>query len=109
LFADDRDYLLAARDRIEAFLISLRLKLHPTKTQIFATDHGANFVGFRILPDRIRLRADNLQRGRRRLRQLNRSLVAGKITAAVLTRSQQSWQAHLAHGNTWRLSQKLFS
>jgi RNA-directed DNA polymerase len=108
LFADDRDYLLAARDRIEEFLISLRLKLHPAKTQIFATDHGANFVGFRILPDRIRVRADNLQRGRRRLRQLDRSLATGKITAAVLTSSQQSWQAHLAHGNTWRLCQKLF-
>ena len=108
LFADDRDDLLAAKDRIETYLISLRLKLHPVKTQIFATAHGTNFVGFRILPDRTRVRADNLQRGRKRLRQLKQSLVTGQITAAALTSSQQSWQAHLAHGNTWRLRQKLF-
>ncbi len=89
-------------------MISLRLKLHPVKTQIFATGHGANFMGFRILPDRTRVRTDNLQRGRKRLRQLKQLLVTGKITAAALTSSQQSWQAHLAHGNTWRLCQKLF-
>ena len=109
LFADDRDDLLAAKDRIETYLISLRLKLHPVKTQIFATVHGTNFVGFRILPDRIRVRADNLQRGRKRLRQLKQSRLTGQITAAALTSSQQSWQAHLAHGNTWRLRQKLFA
>ena len=48
LFADDRAYLVDARHQIEAYLNTLRLKLHPVKTQIFETHIGVSFLGFRI-------------------------------------------------------------
>jgi retron-type reverse transcriptase len=60
LFSDDRSQLVAARIAIEDYLASLRLKLHPIKSQLFETQCGANFVGFRVLPDRIRVRNDIL-------------------------------------------------
>jgi len=107
LFADDRAYLVDARHQIEAYLNTLRLKLHPVKTQIFETHIGVSFLGFRILSDRIRVRGDNLQRGRRRVRKMKKRLVRGAISVAQMQRSQQSWFAHLAHGDTWKLRQKL--
>jgi retron-type reverse transcriptase len=108
-FSDDREELAAARAAMEAFLGTLRLKMHPIKSQLFETRHGANFVGFRVLPDRIRVRNHNLRRARRRMRQLQRDYAKGKITFKPLVQRLQSWEAHLLHGDTYRLRQKLFA
>jgi RNA-directed DNA polymerase len=63
LFSGDREFLAEAKIKIEEYLAGLRLKFHPIKSQLFETKHGANFVGFRIFPDRIRVRNDNLSKG----------------------------------------------
>ncbi len=107
LFSDDHIFLAEARVAIEEFLGGLRLKIHPIKSQLFETEIGANFVGFRVLSDRIRIRNDNLRRGRLRLRTLNAELAAGRIDAQHVQNSIQSWTAHLAHGDTWRLREKI--
>ncbi|MCZ8119635.1 MAG: RNA-directed DNA polymerase [Microcystis sp. LE18-22.4A] len=117
LFADDRDFLVEARGKIEEYLIKLRLKIHPisrservaTKSQLFATKYGASFLGFRILPDRIRVRNSNLHRGRRRLRQLQQDYAIGTIDWKGVERSLISWMAHLEHGDTWQLRKQIFS
>lgn len=108
LFSDDRDFLHYCRDQIEAYLATLRLKIHPIKSQLTQTRYGAQFVGFRVLPDRIRVRNHNLQTGRRRIKRLQTAHVRGQISLHDITRSLQSWNAHLAHGDTWRLRQQIF-
>ncbi|MBO3461740.1 RNA-directed DNA polymerase [Aetokthonos hydrillicola] len=109
LFSDDYGFLAEARVAIEEHLIKLRLKLHPVKSQLFETRHGANFLGFRVLPDKIRVRSENLRRARRRLRQLQRDYAQGRIRLQDVSSSIQSWQAHLAHGDTWQLRQQIFA
>jgi RNA-directed DNA polymerase len=109
LFSDDAQFLADARIQIETHLEGLRLKIHPIKSQLFETRIGANFVGFRVLPDRIRVRNDNLRRSRLRLRKLREDYQAGKISGDRIDRSLSSWMAHLAHGNTWRLRQKILA
>jgi len=108
LFSSDRPFLVDARLAIETYLIRLRLRLHPIKSQLFETRHGVNFVGFRILPDRIRVRNDNLQRSRDRCRQLQHDYTAGELPLSGLIQRLQSWEAHLLHGNTHRLRRRLF-
>jgi RNA-directed DNA polymerase len=116
LFSDDHGFLTEAKEDIIDFLAGLRLKIHPVKSQLFKTAIGANFVGFRILPCgtdhpkdiRIRVRNDNLRRGRLRLRQLQQDYQSGKIEALQLQRSIESWQAHLAHADSFRLCRKIF-
>lgn len=108
LFGDDRAALVQARAAIEEHLAGLRLRLHPVKTQLFETRHGADFVGFRVLKDRIRVRAENLRRARRRLRRLQRDYRAGRIGARAVTQSIRSWVAHLEHGDTWQLRGSIF-
>jgi retron-type reverse transcriptase len=109
LFADDRQFLTEARQAIEEYLAKLRLKIHPIKSQLFETKKGANFLGFRILPDRLRVRTENLRRARRRLRQLQWDYAQGKIELADVIHSIQSWEAHLMHGDTWQLRQQIFT
>jgi retron-type reverse transcriptase len=42
LFSDDYGFLTEARLAIEEHLVSLRLKLHPVKSQLFETQHGVD-------------------------------------------------------------------
>lgn len=107
-FSDDQQELADAKLAMEEYLATLRLKMHPIKSQLFETCHGANFVGFRILPNRIRVRNDNLRRARRRMQQLKREYEAGKISLKHLVQRLQSWEAHLMHGDTHRLRRKVF-
>ncbi|MEP7342188.1 MAG: RNA-directed DNA polymerase [Acidobacteriota bacterium] len=109
LFSDDRDLLCAARLEVEKALDGLRLKIHPVKSQLFETRKGPGFVGFRILPDRTRVRADNLRRGRRRLRRHQTEFAQRKLGLGKLTECIRSWIAHLAHGQTWQLRERIFT
>ena len=109
LFSDSREFLQDARQAIEENLATLRLKIHPVKSQLFETRHGANFLGFRVLPDRIRVRTENLRRARQRLRRLHAEYAIGKLSLKELTQSLQGWEAHLKHGDTWQLRQQIFT
>jgi retron-type reverse transcriptase len=103
-----REFLAEARQAMEEYLASLRLILHPAKSQLFETRHGANFLGFCILPDRIRVRTENLRRAKRRLKRLKAEYEEGKIELEQISHSIRSWIAHLKHGDTWRLRTKIF-
>lgn len=108
LFSDDKHYLAEARVAIEAHLATLRLKIHPIKSQLFETAYGATFVGFRVLPNRIRVRNDNLRRARHRFKHLQTAYAHDQISFEQLTRSVQSWAAHLKHADSTRLRADIF-
>ncbi|MCU0569007.1 MAG: RNA-directed DNA polymerase [Oculatellaceae cyanobacterium Prado106] len=109
LFSDDLAFLTDARLAIEQYLATLRLKIHPVKSQCFETRLGANFLGFRVLPTHIRVRAENLRRARRRLHRMQAQFAQRELHAVQIQRSLQSWGAHLKHGDTWQLRQQIFS
>ena len=109
LFSDEVNYLSDCRQQIEEFLIGLRLKIHPIKSQLFSTNVGANFLGFRIFYHKIRVRNQNLHRGRRRLKRLQKDFAKGRINVSDVITSLNSWNAHLEHGDTWRLRQQIFN
>ncbi|NBD33958.1 MAG: RNA-dependent DNA polymerase [Cyanobacteria bacterium] len=109
LFDDDWQLLVEARRAVAEYLTKLRLKIHPIKSQLFETKHGANFLGFRIFPDRIRVRTENLRRARRRLNRLQKDYTQGNIDWSKVDQSLTSWLAHLDHGDTWQLRKKIFS
>ncbi|MBP8131825.1 MAG: group II intron reverse transcriptase domain-containing protein [Candidatus Hydrogenedentes bacterium] len=108
LFSDDPRELEEARGALDASLAALRLRLHRAKTQILEVADGVNFLGFRVLPDRVRLRQDNLRRARRRMRQMQEDYRRGLISWAGVKESLQSWNAHAAYGDTWRLRERVF-
>ena len=108
LFSDNAILLTDARPQIEAYLgTHLRLMIHPIKSQQFETRHGANFVGFRILPNQIRVQSKSLKRGRIKVRELQHRYAKQDITWLQLQQSLKSWFAHLNHGNTHHLQQQI--
>jgi retron-type reverse transcriptase len=109
LFSDDRELLADARLAIEEYLANLRLKIHPIKSQLFATKIGASFLGFRIFAETIRVRNSNLHQARRRLKRLQTNYLQGRIELEKVNQSLQSWFAHLEHGDTWQLRQQIFT
>jgi len=109
LFADHPEPLHRARLRLDAELAALRLRAHPIKTQIRRCRDGASFVGFVVRPGRLRVRNHNLRRGCQRLHQQRRAVAAGVLPLEAARSSLLSWNAHLAHGHTWRLRRRLFA
>jgi retron-type reverse transcriptase len=109
LFGNDYDVLAAARLAVEDFLATLRLQIHPIKSQLFETLYGASFVGFRILRTHTRVRSGNLQWGRQRLRYHLKQYQQNILQEEAFLRSLQSWLAHLNHGDTWYLQSKILN
>lgn len=109
LFGDDHSKLSAAREKIEAYLATLRLKIHPIKSQLSETKYGANFVGFRVFQNLVRVRGDSLRRGCQRFHKNRRRVMQGRISSEDFDRSTKSWIAHLQHADTWRLQQSILS
>jgi retron-type reverse transcriptase len=109
LFADDPEPLQRARGRLDSELAALRLRAHPVKTQIRRCREGASFVGFVVRPSGVRVRNHNLRRGRQRLRLQHKAVTTGRLPVAAARASLLSWNAHLAHGHTWRLRRRLFA
>jgi retron-type reverse transcriptase len=109
LFADRPEPLLQALDVLQNELSALRLRLHPRKTRLLPTARGASFVGFHVISGRIRLRNHSLLRIRRGLKRSDRAIRQRRLSIQRAYRSALSWNAHLAHGHTLRLRQRLFS
>jgi len=109
LFTDHHQPLLQARERLERELAALRLRAHPIKTQIRRCREGASFVGFVVRPSGVRVRNHNLRRWRQRLRLQHKAVASGRLPVAAARASLLSWNAHLAHGHTWRLRRRLFA
>jgi len=109
LFHDDPAFLRDARKRIQDRLDTLRLRLHEGKSRLYRTADGVTFLGWRLFPDRRRLVRSNVIGFRRRIRDLQRQHAMGEIGWDEVAERLQAWNAHAAHGDTWRLREQIFS
>ena len=110
LFHGDPAVLREWQSRIEAHLHKRRLKLHPEKTFIQPTDQDADFLGLTLEPDGFRrLPAAGLRRFHNRMRGMQYGWNNGDAAARQQIGCRiQSWVAHAAHANSWRLRQAIF-
>lgn len=106
-FGRSRDDLVGVLEAIREHLAGIHLELHPTKTMLRPTRQGAPFLGFYATPTRVRVRKQNLQRGRRRLKKQAALYAAGKLNREALEDSARSWFAHLAHADSQALRERL--
>lgn len=108
LFGDDPAVLDAWRQRIAGYLAGRRLSLHPRKTVIHPAADPAAFLGYVLAPGRRRLPEDNVRRFRNRWRGLRDRVRAGTLAEHEAARRVDSWIAHAAHAQTWRLRHAMF-
>jgi hypothetical protein len=107
LFANDKPSLHRWRAEIEAFLATLRLKIHARKTCVRPVAAGIPFLGFIVYPAHRRLKRANGVRFERRLHSLAESYADGETDLAQVRASLRAWIAHAAHGDTWGLRRSL--
>jgi len=109
LFGSDKKELRSMAERIREFLLGLRLSPHERKFRVFCCDEGVTLLGWRILPEQMRLARPNVVRMRRRLKKLVALYHAGRLRFEQVHCCVQSWLGHAAFGDTWRLRQNLFA
>ena len=106
-FAGDKPTLHRWRREIEAYLVTLRLKIHEDQTAVHPVETGIPFLGFRVFPDHRRLAHANGVHFQRRLRPLFRRYTSGEIDLDRVHAAVRGWIAHAAHGDTWGLRRRL--
>jgi retron-type reverse transcriptase len=107
LFADDKPTLHRWRRAIIDFLHTLRLTLHEDRAQVFPVKNGISFLGWRQFPHYRLLRRDNVRHAVRRLREQQEAYRQGALEIEDISKSVQAWLAYAAHGNTYRLRQRI--
>jgi RNA-directed DNA polymerase len=108
VFGDDSRTLYEVRERISDYLAGLRLKLHPRKCRVYRVTDGVTFLGFRIFETHRLLDKRNALRMRRKLIRWQSLYAQGHIDIEYIHPRIQSWIAHAAHADTYRLRERLF-
>ena len=103
LFADAAAVLCDWHARVVEFLAGLRLTIHHAQPQPRPVTEGVPFLGFHVFPDHRRLKRRKVVYTRRRLTALRDQVQVHARPLAAFAAALNSWQAHAAHGDTWRL------
>lgn len=109
LLSNSKTQLHQWRYDIEAFLVSLRLRLHPKKVNIFSVYKGVDVLGYRVFPFYRLLRNDNGHRFNRRLRKFSEAYAMGEMDWEDFNPSVQSWIGHAMQADTLGLRETLFN
>jgi len=108
LFGPDKRQLKQWKKALENYLAGLRLVLHPNKTQIYPSDRGIPFLGFRVFPEYRMVRKQNTRRYRRHLRKKLARRAAGQLPPEKLEAGLNSWLGHIRFGQSGRLEYQIF-
>lgn len=84
---------------------SLRLRLHPYEVR--PTRGGVGIVGYRVLPDHVRVRRTTVARAERRLARQVEEVRSGRAEPEALWASLRATFAHWSHADTGRLKERL--
>ena len=95
--------------KIDEFVIqTLKLELKTKVTQIAPVTEGIPFLGFRIFPQIIRLKSENLTRMKNKVRIKEAQFEKGHISEKSLVNSVGSMIAHIRHVNSLAIRRSIF-
>lgn len=114
VFGRDKESLHVVHQQIRRFLQTLRLRLHPGKSQVFPVRCGIPFVGFRVFPSRCLLQRAAVRRFQRRMKHVQLQFQRGEVDLQEVRARIVSWCGHAQQGSAakWRdqlLSRILFT
>lgn len=107
VIADSKNWLHEVKLRINEFLISLRLKLHPRKCQVFPVKDGTDFLGYKVFPTYRRVRKASVTRFQRRMRRFQGAYANRKVPIGHISQSIRSWLGHVSHADSYELNKRL--
>lgn len=105
-----KDALKGMLADLSGFLLEkLGLSLKPRATLINRNLHGLPFPGFRVFPNLLRIKGENLKRMKRRMQERAWQWREGKITTEGFVSSMQSMVSHAAFGDTLRMRRSVLA
>mgnify|MGYP003772126281 FL=1 len=109
LFSESKAQVNDWKLKIRDFLGSqLRLLLHEKKSVVVPTRVGLDFCGYLIFPEKRKIRRSSVTRFLKRYKLQRRLYKTGQLTLEKMRESIQSWIAHAAHADSWRLRGQIF-
>ncbi len=109
ILSNSKAHLHEVKQRISDYLVTLRLRLHRTKTRIFPVTQGTMFLGYRIFPNHRLLKRENISRFQKRIKELQSDYARGRISLGDVNQSITSWISHADHADTFRLRYRIIS
>ncbi len=109
LFGDNKTIIHRWEQQIKQYLSTLRLRLHPHKTQIHRTQKGIPFLGFQVFPFYRYVRKEKIKRYRRCLKKRLKEKQSGNLSPKTLESQLNAWLGHIRFGQSKRLEQVIFS
>lgn len=107
LFSDVKETLWNWQQVIEKRLQQMRLQFH-SGSHPKPVSEGISFLGFRVFPDRIRIKKRKGVQYQRKLKEFIEDYNKGNIMAEALLDSVIAWNNHARYGNTLNLRKKMF-
>lgn len=93
--------------RITAFLRTLKIELHPTKTKIIPLKRGIAFLGFKHFYHHKLILPRNKRKIKQKLATLMEQYKKGEITDEKIRDTLQGWNAYAEQANTHKLREEL--
>lgn len=108
LIHEDKEYLKFCYNAIKDKLGGLHLSLSKKKTQLFPLKHGIKFLGFHFYLTATgkvirKINSQNVKNEKRKLKKLRVRMSSGLMSHQQIDVCFQSWKAHLARGNTYKV------
>ncbi len=107
VFGNSKPWLNQIKRQIIDYLYTLRLRLHENKSRIFRVTDGVDFLGYRMFPDKVRVRKSVVKRYRRKLKKMLVDYKSGKIELSEINNSIQSWIGHVKHADSYQLRKEM--
>ena len=102
-----KEKLILYKWLITNFLKSIKLELHPEKSNVIPLRDGINLLGYKVFYRYKLLRKSNIRKATKRLQQLHSLLEEGKVSADYVTQSLNGWSAYAKVGNTYRMRKEM--
>ncbi|MCB9304661.1 MAG: RNA-dependent DNA polymerase [Lewinellaceae bacterium] len=107
-FAPEKMQLHELRKKMTDYLASLRLILHPDKTQIYQVKDGVPFLGFKVYPEYKVVKKQSIRRYKRFLRKKLKMRAERKLSPDELEAGLNSWLGHIRFGQNLRLENQIY-
>lgn len=108
IFAQEKQMLHTLKTAIEKYLATLRLKIHPHKTQIYKVTDGVPFFGFRVFPTYRYVQKPKVKRYKRHIRKTVVMLRKGRLSPQDLENKLNSWLGHIRFGKNYFSEQQVY-
>ncbi|MBI5060721.1 MAG: hypothetical protein HZB67_00225 [Candidatus Aenigmarchaeota archaeon] len=109
-YVDDFVILGVSKEKLEfykaaisEFLKTIKLELHPQKSNVVPLRKGIRLLGFRVFYKHKLLKKSNIRLVNRKIEKFVEMYIAGTISRNEINKKIDGWNAYAMHGNTYNL------